>query len=146
VKIGRDGTFALARRDHGYIGAIARAIEGALGLPRVQVDDSERVKLALAAVADRIDIADTLHVASMPGDARAFATFDRDRATRQRATESDRGPLVNSPTKVDRRSAVDRAYPPHPAGIAHRLQPVGHFVDLSFRIQRIRSSTGFGFG
>ena len=43
--------------------AIARAIEGALGLPRVQVEDSERVKLALAAVADRIDIADALHVA-----------------------------------------------------------------------------------
>jgi predicted nucleic-acid-binding protein len=57
---------------------IARAIEGALGLPRVQVEDSERVKLALAAVADRIDIADALHVASTPGDARAFATFDRD--------------------------------------------------------------------
>src|SRR5450631_3344450 len=61
--------------------AIARAIEGALGLPRVQVEDSERVKLALA-VADRIDIADALHVATTPGDARAFATFDRDLARR----------------------------------------------------------------
>jgi predicted nucleic acid-binding protein len=48
----------------------------------VQVEDSERVKLALAAVADRIDIADTLHVATTPGDARAFATFDRDLARR----------------------------------------------------------------
>ena len=62
--------------------SIARAIEGALGLPRVQVEDSERVKLALAAVVDRIDIADALHVASTPGDARAFATFDRDLARR----------------------------------------------------------------
>jgi len=66
--------------------AIARAIEGALGLPvclvRVQVEDSERVKLALAAAADRIDIADALHVARTPGDARAFATFDRDLARR----------------------------------------------------------------
>jgi len=61
---------------------IARAIEGALGLPRVQVEDSERVKLALAAVADRFDIADALHVASTPGDARAFATLDRDLARR----------------------------------------------------------------
>ena len=40
------------------------------------------VKLALAAVADGIDIADALHVASTPGDARAFATFDRDLARR----------------------------------------------------------------
>ena len=62
--------------------AIARAIEGALGLPRVQVEDSERVKLALAAAADRIDIADALHIATTPGDARAFATFDRDLARR----------------------------------------------------------------
>jgi predicted nucleic-acid-binding protein len=62
--------------------AIARAIEGALGLPRVQVEDAERVKLALAAVADGIDIADALHVAPTPGDARAFATFDRDLARR----------------------------------------------------------------
>jgi hypothetical protein len=30
----------------------------------------------------RIDIADALHVASTPGDARAFATFDRDLAPR----------------------------------------------------------------
>jgi predicted nucleic-acid-binding protein len=56
--------------------AIASAIEGALGLPRVQVEDSERVKLALAAVADRFDIADALHVATTPGDARAFKPGD----------------------------------------------------------------------
>jgi len=62
--------------------AIARAIEGALGLPRVHVEDSDRVKLALAAVADRIDIADALHVATAPGEARAFATFDQDLARR----------------------------------------------------------------
>ena len=65
--------------------AIAHAIEGALGLPRVQVEDTERVKLALAAVADRIDIADALHVATTPGDARAFATFDQDLARRAKA-------------------------------------------------------------
>jgi predicted nucleic-acid-binding protein len=64
--------------------AIARAIEGALGLPRVQVEDSERVKLALGAVADSIDIADAMHVATTPGDARAFATFDQDLARRAR--------------------------------------------------------------
>src|SRR6266481_6761638 len=38
------------------------------------------------------------------------------------------------------------AYPPHPAGIGHRLKPGGHLIDRCFRIQRIRSSTGFGFG
>jgi len=65
--------------------AIAHAIEGALGLPRVQVEDTERIKLALAAVADRIDIADALHVATTPGDARAFATFDQDLARRAKA-------------------------------------------------------------
>lgn len=65
--------------------AIAHAIEAALGLPRVQVEDTERVKLALAAVADRIDIADALHVATTPGDARAFATFDQDLARRAKA-------------------------------------------------------------
>jgi predicted nucleic-acid-binding protein len=57
--------------------SIAHAIEGALGLPRVRVEDAEGVKLALAAVADRIDIADALHVATASRDARAFATFDR---------------------------------------------------------------------
>jgi predicted nucleic-acid-binding protein len=65
--------------------AIARAIEGALGLPKVQVENSERVKLALAAVADRIDIADALHVATTPRDARAFATFDQELARRGKA-------------------------------------------------------------
>jgi hypothetical protein len=40
----------------------------------------ERVKLALVAVADRTDIADARHVAATPGDARAFATFDRNLA------------------------------------------------------------------
>jgi len=65
--------------------AIARAIEGALGLPRVQVEDTERVKLALAAVADGIDVADALHVATTPGDARAFATFDQYLARRAKA-------------------------------------------------------------
>jgi len=65
--------------------AIAHAIEGALGLPRVQVEDSERVKVALAAVADRVDIADALHVTATPGDARAFATFDQDLARRAKA-------------------------------------------------------------
>ena len=64
-----------------------RVFESATGecanvVPRVQLEDSERVKLALAADADRIDIADALHVASTPGDARAFATFDRDLARR----------------------------------------------------------------
>jgi predicted nucleic acid-binding protein len=48
----------------------------------VQVEDSERAKLALAAVADHIGIADALHLASTPGVARAFATFDRDLARR----------------------------------------------------------------
>ena len=65
--------------------AISRAIEGALGLPRVQAEDSERVELALAAVAHGIDIADALHVATTPGDARAFATFDKDLARRCQA-------------------------------------------------------------
>lgn len=61
---------------------IAHAIEGVLGLPRVQVEDSECVQLCLAAVAEGIDIADALHVATTPGDARAFATFDKDLARR----------------------------------------------------------------
>jgi predicted nucleic-acid-binding protein len=61
--------------------AIARAIEGALGMPNVQVEDSERVKLALA-VADKIDIADALHVATSPREVRAFATFDQTLARR----------------------------------------------------------------
>jgi predicted nucleic acid-binding protein len=65
--------------------AIAHAIERALGLPGVQVEGSERVKLALAAAADGIDIADALHVATMPADVRAFATFDRGLARRCRA-------------------------------------------------------------
>jgi predicted nucleic-acid-binding protein len=60
--------------------SIAHAIEGALGLPRVHVEDSDGVKLALAVVADRIDIADALHVATAPAEARAFATFDQDLA------------------------------------------------------------------
>ncbi len=62
--------------------AISRAIEGAMGLPRVQVEDAERIKRVFAAVADRVDIADALHVATMPGDARAFATFDQELARR----------------------------------------------------------------
>jgi predicted nucleic-acid-binding protein len=61
---------------------IARAIEGALGLPRVQVEDFKRVELALAVVRDGIDIADALHAAMTPGDARAFATFDKNLARR----------------------------------------------------------------
>ena len=44
---------------------------------------NERVKLALVAVADRIDIADALHVATTRGDARAFAIFDRGLAARR---------------------------------------------------------------
>jgi predicted nucleic-acid-binding protein len=79
-------TFWVLRSVYGFEDtAIARAIEGAFGLPRVRVEDSERVKLALAAVADGIDIADALHVATTPGDAQAFATFDKDLARRCKA-------------------------------------------------------------
>jgi predicted nucleic-acid-binding protein len=62
--------------------AIARALEALLGLPQVQVEAAAQVQRALAAVADRVDIADALHVATMPGDARAFATFDQELARR----------------------------------------------------------------
>jgi predicted nucleic-acid-binding protein len=65
--------------------SIAHAIEGAFGLPRVHVEDSDRVKLALKVVADRVDIADALHVATAPSDARAFATFDQNLARRGKA-------------------------------------------------------------
>jgi len=65
--------------------SIAHAIEGALGLPRVPVEDSDRVKLALTVVADRVDIADALHVATVPSEARAFATFDQNLARRGKA-------------------------------------------------------------
>jgi predicted nucleic-acid-binding protein len=65
--------------------SIARAIEGAFGLPKVHVEDSDRVKLALTVVADRVDIADALHVATAPSEARAFATFDRNLARRGKA-------------------------------------------------------------
>jgi predicted nucleic-acid-binding protein len=61
---------------------IARAIEGACGLPRVHVEAAEQVKRALAAVAYRIDIADALHVTTSSAEARVFATFDRDLARR----------------------------------------------------------------
>jgi predicted nucleic-acid-binding protein len=62
--------------------AIARAIEALLGLPRVRVEAAAQVQRALAAVADRVDIADALHVATTPVDARAFATFDQELARR----------------------------------------------------------------
>jgi len=72
--------------------AIARAIEGALGLPRVQWKTLERVKLALAAVADRIDIADALHVASNAQRCSGLRNLrSRSGASRQRATGSNRG-------------------------------------------------------
>ncbi len=62
--------------------AIARAIEALLGLPRVQAEAAAHVQRALAAVADRVDIADALHIAMTPGDARAFGTFDQELARR----------------------------------------------------------------
>jgi len=65
--------------------SIAHAIEGAFGLPRVRVEDSDRVKLALTVVADRVHIADALHVATARCEARAFATFDQNLARRGKA-------------------------------------------------------------
>jgi len=64
---------------------IVRAIEGALGLPQVRVEDTRGVEQALAAAADGIDLADALHVASTPADARAFITIDRKLARRGRS-------------------------------------------------------------
>jgi predicted nucleic-acid-binding protein len=64
--------------------AIVRAIESVLGLPQVRVEDSGSVKQALAAATDGIDIADALHVASTPADARAFVTFDKKLTRRSR--------------------------------------------------------------
>lgn len=63
---------------------IVRAIESALGLPQVRVEDSGSVVRALAAAADSIDLAAALNVASTPADARAFITFDRKLARRAR--------------------------------------------------------------
>jgi predicted nucleic-acid-binding protein len=63
---------------------IVRAIKSALGLPQVHVEDSRVVEQALAAAAIGIDVADALHVASTPADARAFVTFDRTLARRGR--------------------------------------------------------------
>lgn len=67
-------------------GAIVRAIESALGLPQVRVEDQGSVEQALAAAANGIDIADALHVASTPADARAFVTFDKKLARRGRSS------------------------------------------------------------
>jgi predicted nucleic-acid-binding protein len=64
--------------------AIVRAIASALGLPQVRVEDSRSVEQSLAAAADGIGIADALHLASPPADARAFVTFDRKLARRGR--------------------------------------------------------------
>jgi predicted nucleic-acid-binding protein len=65
--------------------AIFRAIESALGLPQVRVEDSRSVELALAAAADGIDVSDALHVANTPADARGFVTFDKKLARRGRS-------------------------------------------------------------
>lgn len=64
--------------------AIVRALEGALGLPRVHVEDSASVAKALGAGAAGIDLADALHAASTPAAARAFVTFDKKLARRGR--------------------------------------------------------------
>jgi len=66
--------------------AIVRAIESALGLPQVRVEDQGSVEQALAAAANGIDVADALHVASTPADARAFVTFDKKLARRGRSS------------------------------------------------------------
>lgn len=66
--------------------AIVRAIESALGLPQVRVEDQGSVEQALAAAANGIDVADALHVTSTPADARAFVTFDKKLARRGRSS------------------------------------------------------------
>jgi predicted nucleic-acid-binding protein len=66
--------------------AIVRAIESALGLPQVRVEDQGSVEQALAAAANGIDFADALHVMSTPADARAFVTFDKKLARRGRSS------------------------------------------------------------
>ena len=78
-------TIWVLRAVYGFKDAsIIRAIEGALGLPHVRVEDSGSVERALAAAVNGIDIADALHVASTPADARAYVTFDKKLARRSR--------------------------------------------------------------
>jgi len=107
--------------------AIARAIEGALGLPRVQVEDSERVKLALAAVADRIDIADALHVATTPGDARAFATCpERHRSTSPLRMQRAASPICRYGRTTPRNANAVQPSPWHISSVS------GPAIDLAF--------------
>jgi predicted nucleic-acid-binding protein len=64
---------------------ILQALESALGLPGVHVEDSGSVARALAAAAAGMDITDALHAASTPAQARAFVTFDKKLARRGRS-------------------------------------------------------------
>ncbi|TVS14162.1 MAG: type II toxin-antitoxin system VapC family toxin [Wenzhouxiangella sp.] len=72
---------------------IAKALRGALGLPRVTVEDADAVALALEHFEAGLDFADALHWASSRRADR-FVTFDK-KLIRRAAGLGD--PLVGSP-------------------------------------------------
>jgi predicted nucleic-acid-binding protein len=56
--------------------AIRETLEKLVGMENVQVENHASVMLSLALMADGIDIADAMHLASTPPDA-SFASFDQ---------------------------------------------------------------------
>ena len=61
---------------------IARSLQGLLGLPNVTAEDPPTVALALNGLAQGMDFADALHLASAPQQL-LFVTFDRRLAKRR---------------------------------------------------------------
>jgi predicted nucleic-acid-binding protein len=64
--------------------AVAAAIEKALGLPKVFVEDADEVAVALDAARGGVEMADALHMVGIPPTVREFVTFDRRLAKRAR--------------------------------------------------------------